>query len=70
MNWPTELSPDEPRDEPARLINPALWAYWLFIGQTADLTEAEIVQSLDTCETLTQSLTNYPQSKCGASTSS
>lgn len=47
MNWPTELSPDEPRDEPARLINPALWSYWLSIGQSADLSEREIIQRLD-----------------------
>lgn len=47
MNWPIELSPDVPRDEPARLINPALWSYWLSIGQSADLSEAEIIQRLD-----------------------
>lgn len=68
MNWPSHLSPDEPRDEPARLINPALWSYWLSIGQTADLSEAEIIQRLDLCETLTPLSTNYPPNNSDAST--
>lgn len=42
--------PDIPREEPARRVNPPLWAFWLSLTACAhdnDLSERELIQTLD-----------------------
>jgi len=42
--------PDIPRDEPARRVNPPLWAFWQALTgckPKSDRTEADLIQTLD-----------------------
>lgn len=40
--------PDIPRDEPCENVNKPLWRFWAKWGKGKDMTEAEIVQYMDT----------------------
>ena len=40
--------PDIPRDEPCENVNKPLWQFWSKWGKGKDMTEAEIVQYMDT----------------------
>jgi hypothetical protein len=40
--------PDIPRDEPCENVNTPLWQFWSRWGKGKDMTEAEIVQYMDT----------------------
>lgn len=40
--------PDIPRDEPCENVNKPLWQFWRKWYKTDSMTEAEIVQYLDT----------------------